>query len=557
MIRRINMRSESVKFGITKSPHRSLLKAAGLTDEEINKPLVGVVNSFNEIVPGHVELRQIADAVKRGVLMEGGTPLEFPAIAVCDGIAMNHEGMKYSLVSREIIADSIEIMAKAHGLDALVLIPSCDKVVPGMLMAAARINIPSIIVSGGPMLAGRFNEKKADLTTVFEGVGKVCSGHMTEEELKYLEESACPTCGSCSGMFTANSMNCMTEALGMALEGNATIPAVFSQRKRLAKKTGIQIMKLLKENVLPKDIMTKDSFKNALTVDMALGCSTNTVLHLTAIAHEAGVDIDLNKINEISSNTPNLCRLSPAGDYHIEDLYYAGGIVSVMNELSKKELINLDVPTVSLKKVKELIQGKEKLDNKVIADIHSPYSSDGGIKILFGNLAPGGAVVKKSAVSEKMMNTISTARVFDSEEDAVEAILNGKIKRGDTVVIRYEGPKGGPGMREMLTPTSALVGMGLDESVSLITDGRFSGGTKGAAIGHVSPEAVEGGPIALVEDGDFIKIDIVNGILELVVEDEELTKRRSNLKIKENKYTGYLKKYSKIVSSASKGAICT
>ncbi|SHH17386.1 dihydroxy-acid dehydratase [Tepidibacter thalassicus] len=551
------MNSEHVKFGITKAPHRSLLKATGLTDEEINRPLVGVVNSFNEIVPGHVELRQITDAVKRGVLMEGGTPLEFPSIAVCDGIAMNHEGMKYSLVSREIIADSIEIMAKAHGLDALVLIPSCDKVVPGMLMAAARINIPSIIVSGGPMLAGRLNGKKVDLTTVFEGVGKVCSKSMTDEELKRLEESACPTCGSCSGMFTANSMNCMTEALGMALEGNATIPAVYSERKRLAKKTGMQIMKLLKENILPRDILTKESFENALAVDMALGCSTNTVLHLIAIAHEAGIDIDLNMINTISDTTPNLCRLSPAGNYHIEDLYYAGGILAVMNELSKKDLINLDVNTVSLNKVRELIRGKEKLDNKVIADIHNPYSSDGGIKILFGSLAPDGAVVKKSAVSEKMMNTISTARVFDSEETAVEAILNGSIKRGDTVVIRYEGPKGGPGMREMLTPTSALVGMGLDESVSLITDGRFSGGTRGAAIGHVSPEAAEGGPIALVKDGDFIKIDILNGILELIVEDEELVKRKNDLKVKYNKYTGYLKKYSKMVSSASKGAICT
>ncbi|CAH2212085.1 dihydroxy-acid dehydratase [Tepidibacter aestuarii] len=548
------MNSNKVKQGITKAPHRSLLKAAGLTDEEIDKPLIGVVNSFNEIVPGHVELRQIAEAVKRGVLMEGGTPLEFPSIAVCDGIAMNHEGMKYSLVSREIIADSIEIMTKAHGLDALVLIPSCDKVVPGMLMAAARINIPSIVVSGGPMLAGRFNNEKADLTTVFEGVGKVCSNKMNEEELKCLEESACPTCGSCSGMFTANSMNCMTEALGMALDGNATIPAVYSSRKRLAKRTGMQIMNLLKENILPRDILTKRSFENALTVDMALGCSTNTVLHLTAIANEAGIDVNLDNINYISSKTPNLCKLSPAGNYHIEDLDNAGGVLAVMNELSKKNLINLNVPTVSSKPLKNIL--KDKKNSEVIRDIDNPFSKDGGIKVLFGNLAPEGAVVKKSAVKDSMMKTASTAKVFDSEEEAVESILSGKIEKGDVVVIRYEGPKAGPGMREMLTPTSALVGMGLDDSVSLITDGRFSGGTKGAAIGHVCPEAIDGGIIGLVKDNDLISIDIDKGIIELKVDDEELNIRRESLNLKTKNYSGYLGKYSKIVQSASKGAVC-
>ncbi|WFD09829.1 dihydroxy-acid dehydratase [Tepidibacter hydrothermalis] len=548
------MNSDKVKKGITKAPHRSLLKAAGLTDEEIDKPLIGVVNSFNEIVPGHVELRQIAEAVKRGVLMEGGTPLEFPSIAVCDGIAMNHEGMKYSLVSREIIADSIEIMAKAHGLDALVLIPSCDKVVPGMLMAAARINVPSIIVSGGPMLAGRLNNKKVDLTTVFEGVGKVCSNKMTEDELKCLEESACPTCGSCSGMFTANSMNCMTEALGIALDGNATIPAVYSSRKRLAKKTGMQIMHLLRDNIHPRDILTEKAFENALTVDMALGCSTNTVLHLTAIAKEAGVDVNLNNINYISSKTPNLCKLSPAGNHHIEDLDNAGGVLAVMNELSKKELINLDVPTVSLKLLENIL--KDKKDSEVIRDIDNPFSKDGGIKVLFGNLAPEGAVVKKSAVKDNMMKTVSTAKIFDSEEEAVDSILGGKIEKGDVIVIRYEGPKAGPGMREMLTPTSALVGMGLDDSVSLITDGRFSGGTKGAAIGHVCPEAIDGGMIGLVEDKDLISIDIDKGIIDLKVDDEELSRRRENLKLKTKKHTGYLGKYSKIVQSASKGAVC-
>lgn len=550
------MRSDKIKRGVTKAPHRALLKATGLTDEEINRPLIGIVNSFNEIVPGHIELRQIAEAAKKGILIEGGTPLEFPSIAVCDGIAMNHEGMKYSLVSREIIADSIEIMVKAHGLDGMVLIPSCDKVVPGMLMAAARVNIPAIIVSGGPMLSGKFNGKKADLITVFEGVGKVCSGTMTNEELSSLEESACPTCGSCAGMFTANSMNCITEALGMAIPGNATIPAVYSERKRLAKKTGMQIMKLFKENVLPRDIMNEKAFDNALTVDMALGCSSNTVLHLTAIAHETGISLDLNKINQISNRTPNLCRLSPAGQHHIEDLYHAGGIVAVMKELSKEDLLNLDLNTVSLRSLRELILKTEKPNAEVIADINNPYSNTGGIRILRGNFAEDGAVVKQSAVDKDMMQVIARARVFDSEEDAVEAIAGGKIYPGDTVVIRYEGPKGGPGMKEMLTPTSMLAGMGLDKSVSLITDGRFSGGTRGAAIGHVSPEAAEAGTIALVQNGDSIKIDIINGILQLMVDEEELMRRRSKLKLKQKNLSGYLKKYSKLVSSASTGAVC-
>lgn len=550
------MRSDGVKLGLTKAPHRSLLKASGFTEEEINKPLVGIVNSFNEIVPGHIELRQIAEAVKRGVLMEGGTPLEFPAIAVCDGMAMNHEGMKYSLVSREIIADSIEIMAKAHGLDGLVLIPSCDKVVPGMLMAAARLNIPSIIVSGGPMLAGKLEGKKIDLTTVFEGVGKVSNGNMDLDELNLLEEHACPTCGSCSGMFTANSMNCMTEVLGMALPGNATIPAVYSARKRLAKKTGMQIMKLIKENLLPRDIMEEKAFENALTVDMALGCSTNTVLHLMAVASEGNVNLNLDIINEISQRIPNLCKLSPGGHHHMEDLYEAGGILAVMNELSKRDLIQLENKTVSLLTMGELILKGENKNKEVIRDIENPYSQTGGIKVLRGNLAPEGAVVKQSAVDEKMMQTVAKARVFNCEEESVEAILKGDIKAGDAVVICYEGPKGGPGMREMLTPTSALAGMGLDKTVSLITDGRFSGGTRGAAIGHVSPEAMEGGTIALVKDGDLIKIDIPNGILELLVEEEELENRRKSLKIKERELKGYLSKYSKLVSSASQGAIC-
>ncbi|KMT22706.1 dihydroxy-acid dehydratase [Clostridium cylindrosporum] len=550
------MRSELAKAGVTKAPHRSLFKASGLTDEEIQKPLIGIVNSFNEIVPGHVELRQIADCVKRGVLMEGGTPLEFPAIAVCDGIAMNHEGMKYSLVSRELIADSIEVVTKAHSLDGLVLIPSCDKVVPGMLMAAARLDIPCIVVSGGPMLAGDFNGEAVDLSTVFEAVGKVSAGSMTEAELCELENCACPTCGSCSGMFTANSMACMTEVLGMALDGNATIPAVFAERKRLAKKTGMQIMKLVNENITARDIMTEDAFHNALSVDMALGCSTNTVLHLTAIANEAGVNVDLDRINEISNKTPNLCKLAPAGPYHMEDLYKAGGVLAVAKELSKKGLLKLNSTTCTGQSMEEVLEAKNRKGDKVIADIEKPYGTTGGIKVLRGNVAIDGAVVKQSAVAPEMLKVTANAKVYNSEEESVEAILNGEIVAGDVVVIRYEGPKGGPGMREMLTPTAALAGRGLDKAVSLITDGRFSGATRGAAIGHVSPEAAEGGVIGLVENGDKIEIDIPNGVLNLLVSDEELENRRKNQVIKKKELSGYLKKYAKIVSSASKGAIC-
>lgn len=549
------MKSDSVKKGIEKAPHRSLFKSLGLTNEELDKPLIGVVNTYNEIVPGHVHLRNIVEAVKRGVLMEGGTPLEFPTIAVCDGIAMNHEGMKYSLPSRELITDSIEIMAKAHGLDGLVLVPNCDKTVPAVLMAAARLNIPAIIVSGGPMLAGKVDGKKIDLTTVFEGVGAVKAGKMTEEELIRIEDNACPGCGSCSGMFTANSMNCMTEALGLALPGNGTVPAVYSERIRLAKYTGMKIMELIKERVLPRDILTEEVFENALTVDMALGCSTNTVLHLIAIAKEANIEVNLEKINRISESTPNLCKLSPAGPYHIEDLYEAGGVMAVMNELSKKNLLNLNENTVSCKSVGQLIDGCEKSGDKVIASIDNPYSETGGIKVLKGSLAPEGSVVKKSAVSSKMFRNKGKARVFDSEEEAVTKILNGEIRKGEIVVIRYEGPKGGPGMREMLTPTSSLAGMGLDKDVALITDGRFSGGTRGAAIGHVCPEAVDGGPIALVEEGDIIDIDMIEGRLDLLVDEEELSARREKTTITQFTPGGYLGKYSKMVSSSSKGAV--
>src|SRR6056297_19711 len=549
------MGSKLVKEGLTKAPHRSLFKASGLTDEEIERPLIGVVNSFNEIVPGHVGLNDITEAVKKGVLMAGGTPLEFPAIAVCDGIAMNHEGMKYSLASRELIADSIETMAIAHGLDGLVIIPNCDKNVPGSMMAAARLNIPSIIISGGPMLSGRFKNKDVDLISVFEGVGAVTSKDMTLEELHSLENSACPTCGSCSGMFTANSMNCMSEALGIALPGNGTIPAVFSERKRLAKKSGMKIMELVEKDIKPRDILTEEAFKNALTVDMALGCSTNTVLHLTAIAYEADVKMDLDIINQISKVTPNLCRLSPAGPYHIEDLDSAGGISAVMKELDKKSLINKDVITVA-GTVGEKISKAIKKGDKIIASVEKPYSKTGGIQVMYGNLAPDGAVIKKSAVDDKMIKVKTTAKVFESEEEAVEAILGGSIKAGDCVVIRYEGPKGGPGMREMLTPTSALSGMGLDDKVSLITDGRFSGGSRGAAIGHVSPEACELGPIAYIKDGDVVDINIIEGKLNVLISDKEFEERRKKTKIKETKYKGYLGKYAKLVTSASTGAIC-
>lgn len=549
------MRSDRIKAGAARAPHRSLLKATGLTDAEISRPLIGVANSFNEIVPGHVELRQIADAVKRGVLLAGGTPLEFPTIAVCDGIAMNHEGMRFSLASREAIADSIEIMAKAHGLDGLVLIPNCDKSVPGMLMAAARVNIPTVVVSGGPMLKGRHKESDVDLITVFEGVGMEALGQMEMEALISLEDDACPTCGSCAGMFTANSMNCMTEALGMGLSGNGTIPAVYAARKRLAKEAGMRVMHLVEEQIKPRDILTETAFANALAVDMALGCSTNTVLHLTAIAKEAGVDMDLEKINQVSQTTPNLCRLSPAGDQHIEDLYHAGGIAGVMKRLMDGGKIDPSAQTVYGESVGTVLSGARVTDNSVIRTMEEPYAETGGIRVLKGNLAPKGAVVKQSAVAEAMMRVEARARVFDSEEMAVEAILGGRIEPGDCVVIRYEGPKGGPGMREMLTPTSALAGMNLDDKVSLITDGRFSGGTRGAAIGHVSPEAADNGPIAWIQEGDKIRIDIPNGELSLLVDEKELEARAAAWKPQERTLSGYLQRYAAMVKDASQGAV--
>lgn len=550
------MNSNHVKLGIEKAPHRSLLKASGLTNEEIKRPLIGIVNSFNEIVPGHIHLNTITEAVKKGVLIKGGTPLEFPAIAVCDGIAMNHEGMKYSLVSRELIADSIEVMALAHGLDALVMIPNCDKVVPGMLMAAARVDIPTIVVSGGPMLAGKHRGAPIDLSTMFEAVGAVNAGTMSEEELLEMEEKACPSCGSCSGMFTANSMNCMTEALGMALYGNGTIPAVFSERTRLAKYSGMKIMELLEKDIRPSDILTPAAFRNALAIDMALGCSTNTVLHLTAIAHEAGVDMDLDIINEISGKTPNLCRLSPAGPDHIEDLYWAGGIIRVMKELDKKNHLNLDVKNVTAIDLRTVLEGVKEVPQNVIASIENPFSKTGGIAVLKGNLAPDGAVVKRSAVANEMLVHSGPARVFDSEDRAVAAILGKKINRGDVIVIRYEGPRGGPGMREMLSPTSAIAGAGMDKDVALITDGRFSGATRGASIGHVSPEAALGGTIAFVNEGDTIEIDINKGSLNLKVDEAELEKRQQAWVKPESSAKGYLAKYEKMVLSASSGAIC-
>ena len=550
------MRSDVVKRGVTKAPHRSLFKASGLTDEEINKHLIGIVTSQNDIIPGHVNLDKIVEGVKKGVLMSGGTPLVFPTIGVCDGIAMGHEGMKYSLATRELIADSIECMAKAHAFDALVFIPNCDKIVPGMVMASLRLNIPSVVVSGGPMLAGKFKDKEVSLSTMFEAVGSVESGLMLEDDLEELEEKACPTCGSCSGMFTANSMNCLCEVLGLALPGNGTIPAVYSERIRLAKYAGMAVMNLLEKDIKPRDIVTEDAIKNALTVDMALGCSTNSVLHLTAISNEAKLPINLDIINAMSAKVPNLCKLAPASDTHIEDLYAAGGIRAVMSELNKKNLLNLKCITATGKTVGENIENAKVLDYSVIKHIEEPYSETGGIAVLKGNLALDGAVVKRSAVLKEMLKHQGPAKVFNSEEEAIEAILGKKIVEGDVVVIRYEGPKGGPGMREMLSPTSAICGMGLDKSVALITDGRFSGATKGAAIGHVSPEAAEGGNIALVQDGDVISIDILNGNLDLLVSDEELTKRREVLKPVEPKVKeGYLSRYAKLVSSASTGAV--
>jgi len=550
------MRSDQMKSGLEKAPHRALFKAMGYTDEEIRRPIIGIVNSANEIIPGHIHLNTIVKAVKTGVSMAGGTPVEFSTIGICDGIAMNHEGMKYSLPSRELIADSVEVMARAHPFDGLVMVPNCDKIVPGMMMAALRLNIPAIVISGGPMLAGRYQGKDVDLITVFEGVGKVKANRISKEELKSLEECACPGCGSCAGMFTANSMNCLTEALGLGLPGNGTIPAVHAARIRLAKTTGMKIMDLVEKGIRPRDIATMEAFKNALTVDMALGCSTNTILHVPAIAHEAGISLNLDLLNKISSKTPHLCQLSPAGSHHLQDLNEAGGVPAVMAELNKKGLINRNALTVTGKIVKDNLKNVKVRDHTVIRKINNPYHPQGGIAILRGNLAPDGAVVKQSAVAPEMLRSKGKARVFNAEEEAVKAILGRKIKPGDVVVIRYEGPKGGPGMREMLTPTSAIAGMGLDKDVALITDGRFSGGTRGAAIGHISPEAAEGGLIALVKEGDLIEIDIPAKKLTLHVDQTTLDKRKASwkppaLKIK----AGYASRYAKMVTSASTGAV--
>ncbi|NLJ91155.1 MAG: dihydroxy-acid dehydratase [Clostridiales bacterium] len=550
------MRSDAVKKGPSRAPNRSLFHALGRTEEELQRPLIGIVNSFNEVVPGHMHLDKIVEAVKTGVLMAGGTPMEFPAIAVCDGIAMGHVGMHYSLPTRELIADSTEAMALAHQFDALVMIPNCDKNVPGLLMAAARVNIPTIFVSGGPMLAGRVNGNKTSLSSMFEAVGAHSAGTMTDEELEEFANSVCPTCGSCSGMYTANSMNCLTEAIGMGLKGNGTIPAVYSERIRLAKRAGMQIMELLKKDIRPRDIMTKEAFENALTVDMALGCSTNTMLHIPAIAYEAGIEIDLDIANEISARTPNLCHLAPAGPVYMEDLNEAGGVYAVMKELTKKNLLHTDLITVTGKTIGENIESANNLNNEVIRPIDNPYSETGGIAVLKGNIAPDTCVVKRSAVAPEMLVHEGPARVFDSEDDAIAAIYGGKIEDGDVVVIRYEGPKGGPGMREMLNPTSAIQGIGKGSTVALITDGRFSGASRGASIGHVSPEAAVGGPIALIEEGDIIQIDINNNTLNAKVSDEELKERRKKWNPKEPKIkTGYLRRYASMVSSANKGAI--
>lgn len=550
------MRSDAVKKGIAQAPQRSLMRALGLTEEEMKKPLVGIVSSYNEIVPGHMNLDKITEAVKMGVAMAGGTPIVFPAIAVCDGIAMGHIGMKYSLVTRDLIADSTECMAMAHQFDALVCIPNCDKNVPGLLMAAARVNVPTVFVSGGPMLAGHVKGEKRSLSSMFEAVGSYAAGTMTEEDVYNFECNACPTCGSCSGMYTANSMNCLTEVLGMGLKGNGTIPAVYSERLRLAKRAGMQVMELLKQNIRPRDIMTKEAFLNALTVDMALGCSTNSMLHLPAIAHEAGVELNPEMANAISEKTPNLCHLAPAGYHYIEELNEAGGVYAVMNELNKLGLLHTECITATGKTVGENIKGCVNKNPEIIRPVENPYSKTGGIAVLKGNLAPDTAVVKRSAVVPEMQVHEGPARVFDCEEDAIEAIRGGKIVAGDVVVIRYEGPKGGPGMREMLNPTSAIAGMGLGSSVALITDGRFSGASRGASIGHVSPEAAEGGPIALVEEGDLIRINIPEHKLEVVVSDEELARRKAAWTPREPKVTtGYLKRYAKMVSSANKGAI--
>ncbi len=550
------MRSDVMKKGIEKSPHRSLFKAMGYTDEELARPLIGIVNSANEIIPGHIHLNQIARAVKAGVRMSGGTPMEFSTIGVCDGIAMNHEGMKYSLASRELIADSVEVMARAHPFDALVLIPNCDKIVPGMLMAMLRLNIPAIMVSGGPMLTGRWRKKDVHLISMFEGVGEVKAGTMKARDLLELEDAACPGCGSCAGMFTANSMNCLTEAIGLGLPGNGTIPAVAAARIRLAKQAGMKVMELLKKNIRPRDIATMAAFRNALAVDMALGCSTNTVLHVPAIAHEAQLELPLDLFNKISKRTPHLCSLIPGGPHSLQELDEAGGIPAVMAELTKIKAIDLKVMTVTGSLLEKNLKGIKVLDREVIRPFTNPYHAEGGIAILYGNLAPEGAVVKQSAVAPEMMTHSGPARVFNSEQEAQKAILGKKIKKGDVVVIRYEGPKGGPGMQEMLSPTSAIIGMGLGKDVALITDGRFSGGTQGAAIGHVSPEAAAGGPIGLIKEGDRIEIDIPKKKLTLLVSKEELNKRRKGWKPLPPKIqSGYAYRYAQMVTSGSTGAI--
>ena len=550
------MRSDAVKKGMATAPQRSLFNALGITKEELEKPLVGIVSSYNEIVPGHMNIDKIVDAVKMGVAMAGGTPIVFPAIAVCDGIAMGHTGMKYSLVTRDLICDSTECMALAHQFDALVMVPNCDKNVPGLLMAAARLNIPTVFVSGGPMLAGHVNGQRTSLSSMFEAVGSYAAGTMTEEQVDDYVCHACPTCGSCSGMYTANSMNCLTEAIGMGLQGNGTIPAVYSDRIKLAKHAGMKVMELYEKNICPRDILTPEAFENALTVDMALGCSTNTMLHLPAIAHEAGVELNLDMANAISAKTPNLCHLAPAGHTYMEQLNEAGGIYAVMNELNKKGLLHTDLITATGKTVGENIAGCENRDPEVIRPIDNPYSETGGIAVLRGNIAPDSGVVKRSAVVPEMLVHEGSARVFDCEEDAIAAIRGGKIVEGDVVVIRYEGPKGGPGMREMLNPTSAIAGMGLGSSVALITDGRFSGASRGASIGHISPEAAVGGPIALIEEGDIIAIDIPANTINVKVSDEELAERREKWTPREPKVkTGYLARYASMVTSADKGAI--
>lgn len=552
----IPMRSDAIRTGAQCAPQRSLLHALGMTDEEIKKPMIGIVSSYNEIVPGHMNIDKIVEGVKKGVALAGGNPVVFPAIAVCDGIAMGHRGMKYSLVTRDLIADSTEAMAIAHAFDALVMVPNCDKNVPGLLMAAARLNIPCIFVSGGPMLAGRVKGAKTSLSSMFEAVGSYNSGKITAEELNEYENKACPSCGSCSGMYTANSMNCLTEVLGMALRGNGTIPAVYSERIQLAKRAGMKIMELLEKDIKPRDIMTEAAFRNALTMDMALGCSTNSMLHLPAIAHECGIDLNLDIANEISSHTPNLCHLAPAGRTYIEDLNEAGGIYAVMNEINKLGLLTTDIITCTGKTIAENIEGVVNKDPDVIRPVDNPYSTTGGIAVLRGNLAPDSCVVKRSAVAPEMLSHSGPAKVFDCEEDAMAAINGGKIEAGDVVVIRYEGPKGGPGMREMLNPTSAIMGMGLGSTVALITDGRFSGATRGASIGHVSPEAAVGGPIALIQDGDIIEIDINANTINVKLSDEELAERKAKWQPREPKITtGYLARYAKLVSSGAQGAV--